>query len=165
MRNLKEIEIKLNEKFPGAGLLFWEDMARNFIYVPREKLYAAVEYMKNELEFDMLMDLFGVDYLNYPVELPDGNRFEIVTYLYSVKHNDRIFIKSYYPEDAPEADSLVALYKGAEWFEREVFDMYGVSFKGHPDLRRILMYEGFVGHPLRKDYNIKKRQPLIGPLN
>ena len=63
------------------------------------------------------------------------------------------------------ADSLASLWPGADWLEREVWDMFGVDFRGHPDLKRILMYEGFDGHPLRKDYPVNKRQPLIGPTN
>ena len=65
----------------------------------------------------------------------------------------------------PEVDSVTSLWGSANWLERETWDMYGVRFTGHPDLRRLLMYEGFVGHPLRKDYPVNKRQPLIGPLN
>ncbi|MBM2836940.1 MAG: nuoC, partial [candidate division NC10 bacterium] len=65
----------------------------------------------------------------------------------------------------PEVDSVTSLWAGADWLEREVWDMFGIRFRGHPDLKRILMYEEFVGHPLRKDYAVNKRQPLIGPIN
>lgn len=68
-------------------------------------------------------------------------------------------------EATPEVDSLTSLWPGANWLEREAWDMFGVGFRGHPDLRRILMYEEFDGHPLRKDYPVNKRQPLIGPKN
>ncbi|MEZ7891471.1 MAG: NADH-quinone oxidoreductase subunit C [Candidatus Wallbacteria bacterium] len=160
-----EIEIKLDEKFKGAGLLFWEDNGLEFIYTPAKFYYKVVEYLKNEFKFNLLTDLFGADYLNYPVPLPDNNRFEVIAQLYSTVANKKIFIKSYYPENEPETDSLTSLYPGANWFEREIFDMYGIKFKNHPNLKRILMYEGFAGHPLRKDYDIKKRQPIIGPEN
>ena len=69
------------------------------------------------------------------------------------------------PEQKPEMDSVASLWGSADWFEREVWDMYGIRFHGHPNLKRILMYEGFEGHPLRKDYPVNKRQPLIGPVN
>jgi NADH-quinone oxidoreductase subunit C len=68
-------------------------------------------------------------------------------------------------EDDPEVDSLTSLWAGADWLEREVWDMFGIRFRGHPNLKRILMYDEFVGHPLRKDYAVNKRQPLIGPVN
>jgi len=68
-------------------------------------------------------------------------------------------------EAAPEIDSLASLWSAANWLEREVWDMFGIRFRGHPGLKRILMYEGFEGHPLRNDYPVKKRQPLIGPIN
>ncbi|HOT02340.1 MAG TPA: NADH-quinone oxidoreductase subunit C, partial [Acidobacteriota bacterium] len=77
----------------------------------------------------------------------------------------RLRVKLPVPEEQPEVDSLTPLWKSANWYEREVWDMFGIRFRGHPNLKRILMYEGFEGHPLRKDYPIKKRQPLIGPMN
>ncbi len=159
--NLEEIELYLKNSHPDAGRMsFWSQYGHNYIYMPRESVLSAVLRLRDNLGFDMLMDLFAVDYLNYSPPLPDGNRFAIITHLYSTKNNGRLFIKSYYPAESPQAVSLTPAYPAANWFEREVFDMYGINFSGHPDLRRILMYEGFEGHPLRKDYDIKKRQPL-----
>jgi NADH-quinone oxidoreductase subunit C len=117
-----------------------------------------------DLRFDMLMDLTAVDYLKYPGR-EDGERFEVVYHLYSVPHNHRLRLKTPVEEDDPVAPSAVGLWAAADWFEREVWDMFGIRFDGHPDLRRILLYEEFVGHPLRKDYRINRRQPLIGPKN
>jgi NADH-quinone oxidoreductase subunit C len=117
-----------------------------------------------QLHFDMLMDLTAVDYLKYPGR-EDGPRFEVVYHLYSVSHNHRVRIKTRVEEDDPAVPSVVELWPIANWFEREVWDMFGIRFEGHPDLRRILMYEEFKGHPLRKDYPVNKRQPLIGPKN
>ena len=92
-------------------------------------------------------------------------RFEVVYHFYSFSKNHRLRVKVPLEEKSLEVDSLTSLWAGADWFEREVWDMFGVVFKGHPNLKRILMYEGFKGHPLRRDYPVNKRQPLIGPIN
>ncbi|MGY8849041.1 MAG: NADH-quinone oxidoreductase subunit C, partial [Burkholderiales bacterium] len=91
--------------------------------------------------------------------------FEIVYHFYSLKHNSRLRIKAPVSENDCTIDSVSSLWKTANWYEREVWDLYGIKFNEHPDMRRILLYEEFKGHPLRKDYPINKRQPLIGPLN
>ncbi len=113
----------------------------------------------SELEFEMLTDVTAVDYLG------EEPRFEMVYHFYSVAGNRRLRIKARVPEEPAEIDSLVDVYASANWMEREVWDLYGIRFKGHPDLRRILLYEEFEGHPLRKDYPKEKRQPLVGPRN
>ena len=113
----------------------------------------------SELEFEMLTDLTAVDYLG------EEPRFEMVYHFYSVARNHRLRIRARVPEEAAEIDSLVGVYASANWMEREVWDLYGIRFRGHPDLRRILLYEEFEGHPLRKDYPKEKRQPLVGPRN
>jgi len=115
-----------------------------------------------ELRFDVLMDLTAVDYLKYPGR-EDGPRFEVVYHLFSVGHNHRLRIKVRVDEDDAQVPTAVDLWPIANWLEREVWDMFGVRFAGHPDPRRLLMYEEFVGHALRKDYPINRRQPLIGP--
>jgi NADH-quinone oxidoreductase subunit C len=114
------------------------------------------------LAFDMLMDLTAVDYAKFPGR-EDGPRFEVVYHLYSLPHNHRLRVKVRVDEDDAVVPTAVPLWPIANWFEREVWDMFGIRFEGHPDLRRLLMYEEFVGHPLRKDYPINRRQPLIGP--
>jgi len=112
-----------------------------------------------ELCFEMLVDVTCVDHLG------EEPRFEVVYHLYSVEKNHRVRLKVRVPEAAAEVPSAVSCYPAADWMEREVFDLYGVRFRGHPDLRRILLYDGFEGHPLRKDYPKEKRQPLVGPRN
>jgi NADH-quinone oxidoreductase subunit C len=112
-----------------------------------------------DLEFEMLTDLTCVDYLG------QEPRFEMVYHFYSVARNRRVRVKARVGEDACAIASLVPLYASADWMEREVWDLYGVRFEGHPDLRRLLLYEEFEGHPLRKDYAKEKRQPLVGPRN
>ena len=97
---------------------------------------------------------------------PEGVRFVVVYHFYSmsIKHRLRLQVPLE-DETSPEVDSVTSLWPGANWLDREIWDMFGIRFRGHPDLKRILMYEEFEGHPLRKDYPVKKRQPLIGPLN
>ncbi len=112
-----------------------------------------------ELEFEMLMDVTAVDYVE------EEPRFEVVYHLYSLARNHRVRVKARVPEASPVIDSAVDIWPSANWMEREVFDLYGVRFEGHPDLRRILLYDEFEGHPLRKDYPKERRQPLVGPRN
>ncbi len=108
-----------------------------------------------ELYFESLVDLCGVDYSAYKNEPWQGKRFAVVSQLVSVKNNQRIRVRVWADDDGfPVVDSVVAVYNGADWYEREAFDMYGIMFNGHPDLRRILTDYGFVGHPFRKDFPI-----------
>lgn len=109
-----------------------------------------------DLQYNVLMDLTVVDYL----AMPRDARYEVVAHLYSLTHNQRIRLKAPVPDSDPRIDSLMPVWEGANWFEREAYDMFGISFDGHPDLRRILLYKGFEGHPLRKDYPQEKEQPL-----
>jgi NADH-quinone oxidoreductase subunit C len=129
--------------------------------VARQRVVPVMRFLREDPEtrFEMLADLTAVDYLG---ETP---RFEVVYHLYSLEKNQRLRIKARVPEDDCAIDSIVAVWPAANWLEREVWDMYGIRFRGHPDLRRLLLYEEFQGHPLRKDYAKEKRQPLIGPEN
>ena len=132
--------------------------------VDRGRVREALAFCRDSvpLGFDVLMDLTAVDYSRFPGR-EDGPRFEVVYHLYSIAHNHRVRLKVRVDEDDPVVATAVPLWPIADWFEREVWDMFGIRFDGHPDLRRLLMYEEFVGHPLRKDYPINRRQPLIGP--
>jgi NADH-quinone oxidoreductase subunit C len=103
----------------------------------------------------MLLDLTCVD---YPGQEP---RFEMVYHLFSLSRNRRLRIKTRLGESDLRIASLTSLWKNANWLEREVYDLFGVHFEGHPDLRRLFMYDGFEGYPLRKDYPLRRRQPLI----
>ncbi len=124
-------------------------------------LLTAIDLLKQDeaLAFDLLMDLAGADYSKYP-NAP-SNPLCVSYQLYSTRHNQRAWLKVYLPMQGPEIASLCAVFAAANWYERECWDMYGVVFKGHPHLKRILLYEEFEGHPLRKDYPIMKMQPLI----
>src|SRR3954452_19996685 len=116
--------------------------------VAADKLQPALEALK-EGGFDQLCDITAVDYLHYP-EARD--RFGLVYILVSTTTGERVYVKTFLNEPDLTVPSAFPLWKGADWMEREVYDMFGIEFAGHPDLRRILMPEGFVGHPLRKDY-------------
>jgi NADH-quinone oxidoreductase subunit C len=127
---------------------------------------AVAKFLRDtpELDFNFLMDLTAVDYLFYAGgRIQKEFRFEVVYHFFSLKNNTRIRIKVPVAEELPEVDTVTDLWKSADWYEREVWDMFGIKFKGHPNLKRILMYEEFQGHALRKDYQFNKRQPLIGP--
>lgn len=147
------------------------------------------------LRFDVLMDLSAVDYLKFgkslasaptlatPGPLPyymqpkpqteswargvsnDEYRFDVVYHFYATAFSRRLRVRVPVAAEDPVVPSLTSLWASADWFEREVWDMFGIRFAGHPRLRRILMYEEFKGHALRKDYPVRKRQPLIGPIN
>ena len=107
-----------------------------------------------ELDYKLFLDLCGVDYLN---DESRPLRFEVALHLYSVTHKHHIRLKVGLPEKNPIVETLTAIYKGANWFEREAFDLYGIVFTGHPNLTRILTHEDFVGHPMRKDFPTGKR--------
>jgi NADH-quinone oxidoreductase subunit C len=134
------------------------------VVATREALPALLAFCRDDgdLAFDMLTDLTAVDCATFPGR-EDGPRFEVVYHLNSLPHNHRLRVKVRVGEDDPVVPTAVDLWPIANWLEREVWDMFGVRFAGHPDLRRLLLYEEFVGHPLRKDYPINRRQPLIGP--
>lgn len=123
-------------------------------------LLRIMDFLKNDsrLLFNVLMDLTAVDYSERKP------RFDVVYHLLSLSFNQRLRIKLQVKEGDP-VDSLASMWGSANWLEREVWDMFGIPFKGHPNLKRILMYDEFEGHPLKKDYPLKKRQPLIGPKN
>lgn len=150
---------KLKEKFGDAIVATHSDFGDDTAVVRREQIVPICTFLRDDpdLCFDFAMDLTGVDYLG------EEPRFEVVYHLYSLNRKHRVRIKARVPEDDPAIDSVVPVWVGIDWYEREAYDMYGIVFRGHPNLKRILMYEGFVGHPLRKDYPKAKRQPTMGP--
>ena len=108
-----------------------------------------------ELGFEELIDLCGVDYSTYADKVWSGKRFAAVSHLLSVANNWRLRVRVFAEDDEfPSVDSVIDIWKSVEWFEREAFDLYGIVFPGHPDLRRILTDYGFIGHPFRKDFPI-----------
>jgi NADH-quinone oxidoreductase subunit C len=141
------------------------------VLVERDAIEGVLTRLRDEpdLRFNFLMDLTAVDYLGREP------RFEVVYHLAAVDvepHGTepsrlprRLRVKVGVPEDDCELASAVDVWVAANWMEREVWDLYGIRFRGHPDLKRILLYEEFEGHPLRKDYPKERRQPLLGPRN
>ena len=184
----------LTKQFPTAVIASHAYRGDATVTLRPEVLLEVARFLKEDPAFQMsfLMDLTAVDYQTFgqkekgaafrnygvplapPVQIPDGApwpgpatkaRFEMVYHFFSVPHKHRMRLKVPVEELNPHVDSLVSLWASADWFEREVWDMFGIRFTGHPNLKRILMYEEFQGHPLRKDYPVNKRQPLIGPVN
>ena len=149
----------LKEKFGDAVLSTHSALGEDTVVVAKSSLLDLARFLKDEADprFDVLMDVTAVDFLRRKP------RFEVVYHFLAVKARARLRVKVPVGEPDPEVETLSGLWKGANWFEREAYDMFGIGFRNHPDLRRILMYPEFEGHPLRKDYPINKRQPLVGP--
>ena len=126
-------------------------------YVPAARLIDALRALKEKGGFHLLSELGGTDYLKYPGGSGSGKRFEVHYVLRNVDTNERIIIKCGADDPDPTLPTVMPLWLGADWMEREVFDMYGVRFEGHPDLRRILMPDEFTAFPLRKDYPLRGR--------
>ncbi|MBK9517890.1 MAG: NADH-quinone oxidoreductase subunit C [Anaeromyxobacter sp.] len=126
------------------------------VFVRKDQIVEVCRWLKTDprLAFDMAPYVTAVDYLG------QEPRFEVVYNLYSTTLNHRVRLRVKVPEDDAVVPSVTGLWRGADWFERYCFDMYGIRFTGHPDLRRLFMYDEFVGHPLRKDYPLRGRQPL-----
>jgi len=141
---------KYDECFLNVGQL-------NFV-IKKENLIEVCTALRDEAEyaFDEMIDLCGVDYSEYGDGTWQGQRFAVTYQLLSVKNNHRLRIRVFCDGEPPQVDSVTGIWKGANWFEREAFDLYGIIFDGHTDLRRILTDYGFVGHPFRKDF------PLCG---
>ena len=154
---------RIKEKFLDDVYQIYEFRGDLVAVVNKEIIRDLAEFLKIDpgLDFNLLIDLTAVDYL-WQGRIP---RFDVVYHFHSLAKNHRVRVKAGVDEKDAEIDSLTSLWPIADWFEREVWDMFGIKFKGHPNLKRILMYQEFEGHPLRKDYPYNKRQPLVGPKN
>jgi NADH-quinone oxidoreductase subunit C len=124
------------------------------IHVPAGSVYAVLEYLKGERGFDMLVELTAVDYLEYEGA---SERFGVIYVVINTATGERLFVKTHVNPPDPRLRSVYSLWRSADWLEREVYDMYGIVFEGHPDPRRILMPDEFTAFPLRKDYPLKGR--------
>ena len=153
---------KLQEKFAAAILEVKEFRGETTVTVKKEEIVAVCSFLKSEFRYNMLTDVTAVDYLG-----KKADRFMMVYHLYSIPNKDRIRIKAPVAEGDCTIASLTGLWNSANFLEREVFDLMGVIFSGHPDLRRILMTDDWEGHPLRKDYPLQGpgREPYKGRLS
>ncbi len=159
-----QLASKIKVKFPNLALEVVAQQTDEVLVVKKEGIRDICAALKSgpEFQFSLFADLSAVDYLFWEEK---EFRFELIYNLFSLSKNKRIFLKVRVPETDPAVDSVTSVWPAANWYEREVWDMFGIRFEGHPNLKRILMYEEFQGHPLRKDYPYTKRQPLIGPMN
>ena len=184
----------VTERFPNAVKSSHTYRDDGTVIVGRASLLEVARTLKDDPIFQMsfLMDLTAVDFSTFganssrgffassgvavrpSTQIPDANpwpgppenaRFAVVYHFFSLPLKHRLRLEVPLDEDDPEVDSVTSLWAGANWLEREVWDMFGIRFRGHPNLKRILMYAEFDGHPLRKDYAVNRRQPLIGPVN
>lgn len=143
---------RLQVAFPG--LIASEFRGQTRVVVPVESLLNRMRMFKDELGFDLLVDVTCVDYLNYR---DAKDRFGMVYLLANTETNERLTVRCFVNELEPAVPSMVGLWQGANWLEREVWDLFGIRFEGHPDLRRIVLPEEFAAHPLRKDYPLQGR--------
>ncbi len=146
---------RVAEHLAAAAIAISERHGVLVLTLARDGLTDIVRQLKADFGFDLFLDVTAVD---WPGRQP---RFELVYHFYSTGHRVRARLKTWVTGEHPAVDSLVALYASAGFMERECHDMYGIVFHGNPDLRPILLYEGFVGHPLRKDYPKEQEQPLV----
>ena len=137
----KEIASQIEEKFPGSV----EESSEDSLVVKSDSLLSVAAFLKDgdNLKFDYFNYVTAVDYFSY---------FEVVYQLTSLEHNHTIIIKTRCDRDNPAVPSVVGLWQGADFQEREIYDLMGITFEGHPNMKRIFLWEGFQGHPLRKDY-------------
>jgi len=181
-------------RFPNAVTASHSYRGDATVLVGREFLLEVAQTLKEDPVFQMnfLMDLTAVDFSSFGTkrspaffansgvavspspEIPDQDpwpgppgpaRFVVVYHFFSLPLKHRLRVEVPVEEADAEVDSLTSVWASADWLEREVWDMFGIRFRGHPNLKRILLYDEFVGHPLRKDYPVNRRQPLIGPVN
>jgi len=177
---IKALKAKLEQQFSDVILDCEKRFDELTIHIPAESIVSVCERLRDQLGFEQLIDLCGVDYSEYGgsawetkgasergfsravdgignmESVSEGHRFAVVYHLLSIQHNQRLRIKVRLDADNPIIDSVTKVWNSADWFEREAFDLFGILFNGHEDLRRILTDYGFIGHPFRKDF------PLIG---
>ena len=152
MTGCQEIIAALTDRFGEVNASEFRGQQR--VVIPNESTFAALQFLKESPGFDFLVDITCVDYLNYR---DASDRFGLAYLLANTETSQRIIVRVFVNEPDPSVQSVTALWEGANWMEREVWDMFGIHFEGHPDLRRILLPEEFTAHPLRKDYPLQGR--------
>ena len=161
MAKAEEILAAMNSKFPSLSFDLCPLVVRSnrpadqfYVRVEPVNLLDVMRFLRDSefTRFEQLIDLTCVDYLNFPNAT---DRYGVVYSLLSLAHNHRIWIKCFANDPKPTVPSVTSIWRGAEWMEREVYDMFGIVFENHPDLRRILTWDGFEANPLRKDYPLR----------
>jgi NADH-quinone oxidoreductase subunit C len=145
---------RLREHFGAEAYTTSEFRDNRRVHVAAERVYAVLAFLKQDCGFDMLVDLSAADYLHYPGA---RDRFGVWYLLLNTAAGVRLVVKTFVNDPDPRLPSVFPLWRGADWMEREVYDLYGIVFEGHPDLRRILMPDEFTAYPLRKDYPLRGR--------
>lgn len=161
-----EIARQLLEQFPNDVIDTYDFQGQTVVISSRERIIEMLQWLRDTpgIEMDHLMDLCGVDNLRRPdTELLE--RFEVVYNLYSIPHRHAIRIRTQIPEENPCIESVTSLWVGADWMERECFDLVGISFTNHPDLRRVLLPDDWPGHPLQKEYPLKGAEEWPGMID
>lgn len=155
---LEKLVERLQNRFGDTLRRCGIDVGEVTIEIPAAQVVEVCTALRDDpgMHFEQLIDLCGVDYLEYGEGAWQQPRFAVVYHLLSVKNNIRVRVRAFIREDEPKVASVANIWSVANWFEREAFDLFGILFEGHPDLRRILTDYGFIGHPFRKDF------PLIG---
>lgn len=152
-----ELAEAVAQAVPASGVVAHKTPRCPLLVVKAASALDVLRFLRDDpaQSYKMLTDLTAVD------RVAGEGKIEVVYTLRSLEHGNLLIVKAAVPADNPVIDSATGLWHSANWAEREVWDMFGVRFEGHPDLRRILMYEEFEGHPLRKDYPVDRRQPLV----
>lgn len=151
---LQDVYTRLRERFGPGSFTTSEFRDNRRVHVAADQLYAMLEFLKLECDFNQLAEMSAADYLQYP---DARDRFGVWYIVVSTTTGLRLIVKTFVNDPDPTLPSVFSLWKGADWMEREAYDMYGIIFDGHPDLRRILLPDEFAGHPLRRDYPMRGR--------
>lgn len=150
----QQLALRLKERFSTQITATNVELGELTVELPREQLLSVCRSLRDEspFGFEQLIDLCGVDYLDYGNGIWTGPRYAVVYHLLSVKNNHRLRLRTFVDGEVPLAPSVIDIWNSANWYEREAFDLFGIVFEGHPDLRRILTDYGFIGYPFRKDF-------------
>ena len=147
-----DLVAKLRERFGADSFCTSQFRDNNRVHVSADKVHSFLEHLKHAMGFDLLVELGAADYLRYPNA---RDRYGVWYCLASTQTGQRVIVKTFVNDPTPTLPTAFFLWKGADWMEREVYDMYGIIFEGHPDLRRILLPDEFTSFPLRKDYPMR----------
>jgi NADH-quinone oxidoreductase subunit C len=154
VENCGEIKVLTAAGLAGEILGSKRSGGQDFLVVKKERIVEILTVLRDhkDTHYNLLSDLLGLDLLGFQEGNPDSPRFEVIYSLYSLTHFKRFVVKAQVSEDDATIDTTIGVWVAANWPEREIFDMFGITFNHHPDLRRILMPDDWIGHPLRKDF-------------